>query len=105
MTYEVKLERLDVALRAIVALYKRPRKGGSWNLLAELGLSRAVVEPALQFFTDSEQPLRTDDDIALLLESCPQLLNAAVNLLGKYAQVESVSRSEFYARTKGRKVA
>lgn len=94
--YEYKLERIDVALRAVVALYRKPRRGDSWRMLGELGLNRKEVEPALQFWTDSEMRLHSDEDIAILLDTCPQLLIGAVNLLGRYAQ--TAGRTEFYGK-------
>lgn len=104
MEYDVRLERMDVAIRAVMALYRKPRQGNSWALLAELGLSRSDEE-ALQYLSDIEAPLRSDEDVALALELCPNLLPAAVTLLGRYTEVSGSSRTQFYARNRGKRVA
>jgi hypothetical protein len=105
MNYEPGLERIDVALRAMVALVRRPRKGNGWKMLEELGVEREDAEVALTYFLDSDLPLREDDDFATLLLICPTLLTGALNMLGRYAEMCGVSRSQYYSVAKGRRIA
>jgi hypothetical protein len=103
--YEAELERIDVALKAMVALVKKPRRGDGWKMLESLGVDRIEAEIALTYFMDSDLPLRGDDDFAALLLICPTLLTGALNMLGKYVAMCGESRVSYYATARGRRIA
>lgn len=102
--YDMKLDRHDTAIRAVIALYRHGRKGGNWNLLRELGIGREH-EFELIAIIDSDENFREDASMIRLLGVCPWLLVAAERVLARYQAVTTVSRTEFYSRTKGRRAA
>lgn len=94
--YSPKLDRWDVAIRAVWRLFRTGRSGGNWNLLNELGLTREEHELQLAFAERVLQNVRSDEQIATLLTICPPVLAAAAEALRRYSNLTAASRREHF---------
>jgi hypothetical protein len=99
--YDARLDRYDVAIRALARLCQG-RVQGSKKYLARLGISPAQAQ-AVQDALLKVESIKSEDGIFALLVECPFLLWAAVELLGMYQQKFGLTRGFHYAQRGARR--
>lgn len=79
--YDPRCERFDVALAAVIRLYKC----GHWTLLRELDITRAdhaaAIDAALLYL---DGPVKRQDNLFALIQAVPALRAAAETLREQY---------------------
>lgn len=93
-TYDVQLDRFDVAVRAAAKLAMDPRR----RKLAPWSGLRAEHQPLVQTALLEIDNWRTEKGVFDLIEKCPFLLPAALELLRAYDTTYAVARSYHYRR-------
>lgn len=96
LAYDPRCERLDTAVRAIVALCTRK---GKWSLAEQLGLSRADHFDAIVDALDAIEDIRSEEGIFELVARCPFLVEPAQLAVALYQGVTYQSRQYHYRRT------
>lgn len=91
--YDPALDRIDVAIRSLVRLYR----SAHWKLLANYGLTRKDHAGPLSDALLEIETIKTEDGVFELLRFCPFLLPAAIEMLREYQERFAVSR-EFHYR-------
>lgn len=82
MSYDVELDRLDVAIKAILTLYQ----SGKWKLLKQLGIERDREEEMEEMLAAPECSLKAwrEADVLAAIEGRAWLVEAAVLLQSRY---------------------
>lgn len=94
--YDARLDRYDVAIRAVVLLCQG-RVQGARTHLAQLGVSPAQARSVQEALYRVES-IKSEDGLFALLLACPFLVRAAVELLGRYQAKYHLTRQFYYAR-------
>lgn len=88
--YDVGLDRLDVAVKALWWLWKKHH----WHRLEELGLPEAVIDKP---FSQARFHWPTREaHVFVLLQLSPLVLPAALDLLRRYEDKYAFTRKAFY---------
>lgn len=96
--YDPSLERIDVAIRAVVKL----SRGGRKLYCDQIGLTpdhRKLVRAAVEDLDD----WRSEENLFHLIRSCPFVVGFALELLRLYAVRSKVYRQWYYSRQGGRR--
>ena len=91
--YDPALDRVDVAIRSLVRLYR----SAHWKLLANYGINRKEHAGPLSDALLEIETIKTEDGVFELLRFCPFLLPAAIELLREYGEMFAVSRAYHYS--------
>ena len=90
--YELHVDRLDVAVRALWHLAKRQQ----WGLAKELGIEQEELEYAYEVASLRFAKPYTDEQVFYFLSLSPSLFPAALEALRRYEQTFASERAAFH---------
>lgn len=90
-TYQPSIDRFDIAIRAVMRLFRQR----NWECLNQIGIEKSNHEDVLTAAELYVDDVRADHQIAALLDLCPFLLSAALELLRRYSLVTASSKREW----------
>jgi hypothetical protein len=93
--YDVRIDRLDVAVRSLIRLFR----SGRWQLLRPMGITRAEHHESIDTALLEITSIKTEAGIFQLLQACPFLLEPAIELQSAYQARCRDQRLAHYRRT------